>query len=76
MFFSKNDLKAFFSFSELSMNKAFSKSYIIPLIEFKLDYFVFTYCLLETTCFTNAEDNFIRITSVRGRRLIAPNITA
>ena len=49
------------------MNKTFSKSYIIRPLELELDYVVFNYCLLDTTCFTNAEDNFIRVTSLRGR---------
>ena len=57
------------------MNKTFPKSYIIPPLEFTLDYIVLTYCLLDTTYFTYAEDNFIRVTSLRGRRLTAPSIT-
>ena len=33
-------------------------------------------CLLDTSCFTYAEDNFIRVTSLRDRRLTIPNINA
>ena len=58
------------------MNKTFSESYIITLIELILDYIVLNNYLLDTTCFTYAEDNFIRITSLHNRRLTAPNITA
>ena len=45
------------SFSSLvqRMNKVFSKIYII----LTLDYIVVHYCLLDTTSFTYAEDNFI-----------------
>ena len=42
-----------------SMNKIFSKSCIIPPLELALDNIVLNYCLLDTTCFTCAEDNFI-----------------
>ena len=41
------------------MHKMFSKSYIILPLEFALDYIVLNYYLLDTTCFTYAEDNFI-----------------
>ena len=58
------------------MNKTFSKSYIIPQLEFALDYTVFNYCLLDTTCFIYAKHNFIRVTSLRDGRPTAPNITA
>ena len=34
------------------------------------------YCLLYTTCFTYAEENFVRVTSLCYRKLITPNITA
>ena len=53
--------------------KMFSKSYIIPLLEFTFDYIVLNYCSLDTTCFTYTEDNFIRVTSFYDRRLIAPH---
>ena len=53
------------------MNKTFSKRYIILPFELTLDYIV----LLDTTRFTYAEDNFIRVTSLGDRRLTAPNIT-
>ena len=33
------------------------------------------YYLLETSCFANAADNFIRVTRLRDRGLTAPNIT-
>ena len=55
--FWKFDLKAFSSFV-LSMNKTFSKSYIILLLELTLDYIVLNYWLPDTTCFTYAEDHF------------------
>ena len=57
------------------MNKMFPKSYIILPLELILDYIVLNYCLLDATCFTNAEDNFIRVTSLRDKRLITQNIT-
>ena len=55
--------------------KTFSKSYIIPPLELTLDYIVLNYCLLDTTCFTYAEGNFIWVTSLHDRRLTAPNIS-
>ena len=59
------------------MNKTFSKSDIIPPLELTLDYIMVNYyCSLDTTCFTYAEDNFIRVTSLCDRRLTALNITA
>ena len=58
------------------MNKTFPKSYIMLPLELTLDYIVLNYCLLDTNCFTNAENNFIRITSLHDRRLTALNITA
>ena len=58
------------------MNKIIFKSYIIPPLELSLDNIVVNYCLLDTTCFTYAEDNFIYVTSLYDRRLNAPNITA
>ena len=60
----------------LNMNKRFSKSYIMPPLELTLDSIVINYNLLNTTCFTYAEDNFIRVTSLGDRRLTTPNITA
>ena len=57
------------------MNNTFSISYIIPPLEYKFDYIVLNYCLLETTSFTDTEDNFIRVTSLRDGRLTARNIT-
>ena len=60
---------------ELCMNKIFSKSYIIPSLELALDYIVLDYCLLKPTCFSNAEDNSTRVTSLTDRKLSAPNIT-
>ena len=54
----------------------FSKSYIIPPLELTLDYIVLNYCLLDTTCFTSVEDNFINVTSSYDRKLTAPNTTA
>ena len=33
------------------------------------------YCLLDTTCFTYEENNFIWVTSLRDRKLTTPNIT-
>ena len=54
----------------------FFKSYIIPPLEFTLDYIVLTYCLFDTTCFTYAVNNFIGVTSLCDRRLTAPYITA
>ena len=60
----------------MSMNKVYSKSYIISPLELTLDYIVLNYCLLDTTCFTYAEENFIRVTSLCDRRLTALNITA
>ena len=56
-------------------NKMFSKSYIIPALELTLDYIVLNYCLLDATCFTHAEDTFIRVTNLHDRTLTAPNIT-
>ena len=56
--FWKIDLKAF-SLLVLNMNKSFSKIYIIPLSELTLDYIVLNFCLLDMTCFTYADDNFI-----------------
>ena len=58
------------------MNKTFSKTYIIPPFEITFDYIVLNYCLLDTTCFTYGEDNFIKVTSLRDKKLSAPNITA
>ena len=58
------------------MNKTFPKCYIIPPLELKLNYIVMNYCLQNTTCFTYAEDNFIKVTSLCERRLTVPNITA
>ena len=57
------------------MNKMFSKSYIIPPLELTLDCIVLNYFLLDT-CFTYKEKNFIKVTSLRDRRVTAPNITA
>ena len=34
------------------------------------------FCLLDATRFIYAEDNFIRVASLRDRRLTAPNINA
>ena len=53
------------------MKKTLFKSHMIPPLELT-DYIVLNYCLLDTT----AEDDFIRVTSLRDRRLTAPNITA
>ena len=60
----------------MGMNKTFSKSYIIPLLQLTLDYIVLNYCLLDTICFTYAVVNFIRVTNLRDRRLTPPNNTA
>ena len=57
----------------MNMNKTFSKTYIISSLKLTLDYIVL--CLLDSTCFIFAEDNFIRVTSLRDRKLIARNIT-
>ena len=38
------------------MNKTFSKSYIIPILELILDYIVLNDCLLNTTCLTYADN--------------------
>ena len=59
-----------------SMNEMFLKTYIISPLELTLDYIELNYGLLDTTCFTYAEDNFIRVTSLCNRRLTAANITA
>ena len=56
------------------MNKTFPKSYIITPLELTLHYAVLNYCLLDTTCFTYEEDNFIRVASLHDRRLTAANI--
>ena len=56
--------------------KTFSKSYIIPPLELTSDYFVLDYCMLDSSRFTNAEVNFIKVTSLCDRRLTAPNIAA
>ena len=58
------------------MNKRFFKSYIIPPFKLTLDYILLNYCLLYTTCFTYAEDNFNRVTILCDRRLTATNNTA
>ena len=58
------------------MNKTFSKSYILSPLELTLDYIVLNSCMLDTTCFTYAEGNFIKVPSLRDRRLIAQNISA
>ena len=58
-----------FSSFLLSMNKTFSKSYFMPPAELTLDYILWNYCLLDTTCFTYAEVNFIRVSILGYRRL-------
>ena len=58
------------------MNKMSSKSYIIPPLELTLDYIVLDYCLLDTTSFTYAENNFIGVTSLCDRMRAATNINA
>ena len=58
------------------MNKTFSKSYIIPPFELTLDNIVLNYCLLDTTCFTSADNNFMRETILSDRRQTASNIIA
>ena len=58
------------------MNKTLFKSYTITLLEPTSNYIVLNYCLPDTICFTNAEDNFIRVTSMQDIRLIAPNLFA
>ena len=57
------------------MNKTFPTSYILLSLELTLDFIVLDYSLLDTTCFTYAEDNFIRVTCLFDRRLTALNIT-
>ena len=58
-----------FSSLVLSMKKTFSKSFLIPPLELTLDNIVLNYCLLDSVCFTYAEDSFLRITSWRDRKL-------
>ena len=58
------------------MNKTFSKIYIIQPLKFTLDYIVLNCCLLDITCFTYAEENFMWVTNLHDRRLTAPNIIA
>ena len=41
-----------------------------------LNYIMLNYCLLDTICFTYLVESFIRVTSLRDRRLTAPIITA
>ena len=53
------------------MNKTFTESYIISPLELTIDYIVLNYYLLDTTCFTYAEDNYIWGTSLRKRKLTA-----
>ena len=65
-----------FSSFVLSLNKTFSKSYIIPPLELTLDHIVLNYYLVDTTEFIYAEDNFIIITCLRFKRFTVPNITA
>ena len=59
----------------LCMDKTFSKNYIILPLKLTLNYIVLNY-FLDTTCFSYASDNFIRVTCLRNRRLTAPNISA
>ena len=65
-----------FPFLVLCINKTFSKSFIISPLEFIFDYIVLIYCLLDTACFTYAENNFTRVTSLYDKKLPAPKITA
>ena len=65
-----------FSSLVLNRNKMLSKSDIIAPLELILDYIVLTSCLLDTTCFTYTEENFIRVASLCDRRLTTANITA
>ena len=50
----KKWFKGIFYSLVLSMKKTFSKSYLIPPLEFTLDYIVLNCCSQDTTCFTNA----------------------
>ena len=54
----------------------FSKSYIISLLELILYSTGLNYGLLDATYFTNAEENFIQVTSLHDRKLTGPNIKA
>ena len=63
-----------FSSLVLSIDKTFSKSYIIPPLELTLENIVLNYCLLDTTCFTYADDNFTWVTSLRYRRLLQTSL--
>ena len=75
-FFSKKLIWKCFSSLVQGMNKMFSKSNIIQTLELTLDYIVLNYCLRESACFANTDDNFIKVTSLHDRRLTTPNITA
>ena len=55
----KNWFWRYFSSLVLGRDKIFFKIYIIPPLELTLNYIVLKYSLLDTTCFTYAEDNFI-----------------
>ena len=61
------------------MIKMFPKSSIITPLELTFKYIVLNYCLRDTYDFSNKNDNFInfiRVTSLKDRRLTAQDITA
>ena len=68
-YFLKNWFEGVFLLKYWAWIKCFPK--VTPL-ELTLDYYV----LLGTICFTNEENNFIRVTNLCDRRLTVPNITA